>query len=304
MCGIIGYIGFRNVKSVLIHGLKRLDYRGYDSCGIAFIENKKIKIKKVVGRVKRLEKEIRNLDCFSCMGIAHTRWATHGIVNEKNAHPHFSCDNRIALVHNGIIENYSELRYLLKKEGHNFSSETDTEVIAHLIEKFLNEGENIEDSFVKALELVEGAYAISMIYLKEPEKIFIARKSSPIVIGLGKVRDEKKEKNKRKKEFFVASDISALLPYTKKFIFLKDGELAILSKKNLTVKSLNLKKIKVDPEIVEIKIKAGEISRRGFPNFMKKEIFEQSYTISRAFRGRINKLKDFGSKIKLREEEI
>jgi len=292
MCGIVGYIGYRNAVPILLQGLKRVDYRGYDSCGLAIIDNKKekIRVKKVIGRIEKLKKNVRWLkNSDSTIGIAHTRWATHGRVTEKNAHPHFSCDGKIAVVHNGIIENYSELKILLEREGHKFSSETDTEIMAHLIEKFLLKGFDIEESFIRALKLIEGAYAFAMIYLPE-KKIFVAKRGSPIVLGIGK------------KEMFIASDVSVILPNTKKCIFMKDNELAILSINRICVK--NLDKLEIIPEIVDLKLKADEISRKGFPNFMLKEIFEQPLTISRALKGRINKIKKFDLKLNLSRKEI
>lgn len=274
MCGIIGYIGSKNAKPILLKALKILEYRGYDSCGIAVIEGECLKIKKVVGRIEILEREIKNEFKDSCMGIAHTRWATHGIVNEKNAHPHTDCKKEIAVVHNGIVENYSELKIMLESEGHKFQSETDTEVIAHLIEKFLNENNTMEDALINSLKVIEGAYAIAIICSRCPEKIFAAKKSSPLVIGIGK------------NETFIASDAVAILPYTNKAIFLRDNEIAVISKKGCDIK--NFEKKTVTQEITELKWQLQEISKKGFPDFMLKEIMEQSESIKNAFKGRID----------------
>src|SRR3989338_1669503 len=271
MCGIIAYTGCKKAKPILLDGLKMLEYRGYDSAGIAVIENGRIESKRVVGRVNNLARACRGILENSDCGIAHTRWATHGKVNETNAHPHFDCADNIAVVHNGIIENYAELKKMLENEGHKFRSETDTEVLAHLVEKFSHEG--AENAIIRALKLVEGAYAIALMHKEEPGKIFAARKSSPLVIGVGK------------NEFFVASDSLAIIPYTNKVIFLKDEEVAIITPKGYTIK--NLDKTQVNEQITDLKLKIEEVHKGGFQNFMLKEIFEQPKSIKNAFRGRI-----------------
>ena len=257
MCGIIAYTGCKKAKPILLDGLKRLEYRGYDSAGIAVIENGRIESKRVVGRVNNLARACRGILENSDCGIAHTRWATHGKVNETNAHPHFDCADNIAVVHNGIIENYAELKKMLENEGHKFRSETDTEVLAHLVEKFSHEG--AENAIIRALKLVEGAYAIALMHKEEPGKIFAARKSSPLVIGVGK------------NEFFVDSDSLAIIPYTNKVIFLKDEEVAIITPKGYTIK--NLDKTQVNEQITDLKLKIEEVHKGGFQNFMLKEIF-------------------------------
>lgn len=290
MCGIIGYIGNSKAKLILLDSLKRMEYRGYDSAGIAILENGKIESRKAVGRIENLAKNCKDIFDGSTYGIAHTRWATHGNVNETNAHPHFDCKKEIAVVHNGIIENYTELKQILA--SHKFESETDTEVIAHLIEELLKKEKNIEDALIKALKLVEGAYAIAIIYAKEPNKILVAKKSSPLVIGVGN------------EEMFVASDALAIMPYTNKVIFLKDNEIAIITQKDYTVK--NLEKVKVNSEIKELKFKLNEASKDGYPDFMLKEIFEQPKTIKEAFKGRIdwkNATAKFGG-INIKEKEL
>ncbi len=273
MCGIIGYIGNKEASPILIEGLKKLEYRGYDSAGVATINNKSILIKKDVGKISEIEKKLDWASLLGNVGIAHTRWSTHGAVTKMNAHPHNDCKNEIALVHNGIIENYAELRFLLAKEGHSFKSETDTEVLAHLIEKFL-EHCDIENAIIKTLKIVEGAYALAILYVKEPEKIFIAKKSSPLVIGLGK------------DEMFVASDVIAIMPHTKKIVYLNDNEIAILTKQNYTVK--NFDAVKIDKKVQELKWDIEQTSLNGFDHFMLKEIFEQPTTIQNAFKGRID----------------
>jgi len=273
MCGIIGYIGNKKVAPILVEGLKKLEYRGYDSAGVATISNKSILIKKDVGKISEIEKKLNLVGLLGNVGIAHTRWSTHGAVTKMNAHPHNDCKNEIALVHNGIIENYAELRFLLAKEGHFFKSETDTEVLAHLIEKFL-EHSDIENAIIRTLKIVEGAYALAILYAKEPEKIFIAKKSSPLIIGLGK------------NEMFTASDVVAIMPYTKKIVYLNDNEIAILTKQNYTVK--NLDAVEIDKKVQELKWDAEQASLDGFDHFMLKEIFEQPTTIQNAFKGRID----------------
>ena len=273
MCGIIGYIGNKEASPILIEGLKKLEYRGYDSAGVATINNKNILIKKDVGKISEIEKKLNWASLLGNVGIAHTRWSTHGAVTKMNAHPHNDCKNEIALVHNGIIENYAELRFLLAKEGHSFKSETDTEVLAHLIEKFL-EHCDIENAIIKTLKIVEGAYALAILYVKEPEKIFIAKKSSPLVIGLGK------------DEMFVASDVIAIMPHTKKIVYLNDNEIAILTKQSYTVK--NFDAVKIDKKVQELKWDIEQTSLNGFDHFMLKEIFEQPTTIQNAFKGRID----------------
>jgi glucosamine--fructose-6-phosphate aminotransferase (isomerizing) len=290
MCGIVAYTGYRKAKPILLDCLKRLEYRGYDSCGMAVFEEKELKFKKIVGRVENLNKSCKNILDNSTLGIAHTRWATHGKVNERNAHPHFDCKREIAIVHNGIIENYYELKRMLEKEGHRFRSETDTEVIAHLVEKFIDKG--IENAFIRVLKLIDGAYAIALIYQKESKKILAARKSSPLILGL------------KKKEFFIASDSFAMMPYTNRVVFLKDREVAIITPDGYSIK--NLEKIRVNKEVTKLEWQLKEAHKDNFKNFMLKEIFEQPKSIRDAFSGRILLKKataKFGG-INLSEEEL
>jgi glucosamine--fructose-6-phosphate aminotransferase (isomerizing) len=270
MCGIIGYIGEKEATPVLINGLKKLEYRGYDSCGLSLIENNKINSKKVIGKVEVLEKAANHSK--SKIGIAHTRWATHGKVTEANAHPHYDCNKSISIVHNGIIENHQELKHILNH--HTFKSNTDTEVIAHLIEEFLQKDKTIEEAFTETLNLLEGAYSIAMIHKENPDKIFVARKSSPLVLGIGE------------NETLVASDVVPILKYTNNIIYLQDGDIAILEQRDYKIK--NIENITVDREIIKLKMNISEISKGEFPHFMLKEIYEQSNSVKNAFKGRID----------------
>jgi glucosamine--fructose-6-phosphate aminotransferase (isomerizing) len=290
MCGIIAYLGNKQAFPILINGLKKLEYRGYDSAGICVEDNHQLFLAKKRGKVSELEKEFLNeygvcsiKDGFhSCeqkrelkeikgnMGIAHTRWATHGEPNEINAHPHFDCKKEIAVVHNGIIENYTSLKEILEKEGHVFISKTDTEVISHLIEKFY--GGNLEEAVIKALKLVEGTFGLAVISKKE-KKIVVARRGSPVVLGIGEG------------ENIVASDAVAVLPYTKKVIYLGDNEMVVLTENNYAIKNLDGQQ--VEKIIDEIKWTSGEIEKRGYKHFMLKEIFEQPKAIENTLLGRI-----------------
>jgi glutamine---fructose-6-phosphate transaminase (isomerizing) len=272
MCGIVGYIGKRQVKDVLIEGLHRLEYRGYDSAGVAFLEGGKLKRVRALGKVAELEKKTESLNVISTLGIAHTRWATHGKPAEKNAHPHADCSKSIALVHNGIIENYLELKEKLLKKGHVFSSETDTEVVAHLIEEYLKREASFEKAFSQALKELRGTYGIAVVYAKEPEKLFVARMGSPLLLGVGK------------DEYFVASDVSAILAHTKRVVYLNDGEWAILTRENYVVKSGGRVQEKDE---TDVEWSEKEAHRGGHPHFMLKEIFEQPESFADALRGRL-----------------
>lgn len=271
MCGIIAYFGKKNAAPILIDGLKKLEYRGYDSAGVCLLSDGNLYSSKIKGRVSDLEKLALGLK-QSNIGIAHTRWATHGEPNEINAHPHFDCKNEIAVVHNGIIENYTTLKEILEKEGHKFISKTDSEVLSHLIEKFYNG--DIEEAVIKALKLVVGTFGIAVICSKE-NKIVVARRGSPIVLGVGEG------------ENIIASDAVAVLPYTKKVIYLNDNEMAVLTENNYSIKNFDGQI--VEKEIDEIKWTAAEIEKKGFKHFMLKEIFEQPIAIENTLRGRIDK---------------
>ncbi len=276
MCGIVGYIGKGNVKEILLDSLQRLEYRGYDSAGIALLDNSnKIDIFKKTGRISNLRLNLHSIDSSAKIGIGHTRWATHGGVTDENAHPHFDCDNKIALVHNGIIENYNVLKNLLEKKGHNFKSETDTEVLVHLIEDiYKGENNSLEEAVIKALNLVQGTYGIALISSYEPNKIICARNGSPLVVGMGQ------------NEMFVASDVNAIIPYTRNVIYLEDKEMVVITEENCNTFNLNYEKIVKPISKVEWDLEA--ISQNGYETFMLKEIFEQPDAMLNAMRGRVN----------------
>lgn len=271
MCGIVGYIGNKKVVPILIAGLKRLEYRGYDSAGLAVIENNQIQVAKEAGKITELESIIHDTDFQSTIGIGHTRWATHGEPTKTNAHPHTDGSNNIAIIHNGIIENYSVLRSMLENKGHKFKSETDTEIAAHLIDEFY-EGD-FEAAFRRALGELDGAYGFAVITKYEPDKIFVARQGSPLVVGVG---DD---------EYFIASDVSAIVSHTRSVFYLNDGEMAILSKDGIKTKS-SANEI-IDKKVEKITFDIERIEKSGYPHYMLKEIFEQPNTIKDAFRGRI-----------------
>ncbi len=275
MCGIFGYVGERELINLLINSLKRLQYRGYDSVGLCFIKNRKLEVFKRKGKIGEFEKELMNLNHTKTqngfnIGIAHTRWATHGEPNEINAHPHLDCKKEIAIVHNGIIENYASLKKILEKEGHKIISDTDSEIIAHLIEKFYVD--NIEEATIKAVELIEGTYGIAIIH-KNENKIIATKKGSPLIIGIGE------------NEMFISSDATAILNYTKKVIYLEDNEIAVVTQNNYEIKRLNGEKI--DKKIHELRWTIDEIEKSGFKHFMLKEIFEQPEAIRNTLRGRL-----------------
>ena len=271
MCGIIGYIGTKNAIPILIHGLKSLEYRGYDSAGISFLKDGKICVRRCAGKIRDLEKTIRGERLKSVMGVGHTRWATHGKPTEENAHPHRA--GGIVVVHNGIIENYYELREKLKKKGHVFTSETDTEVICHLIQSYSKKGFNIEEATKKALTHVEGAYAIGVMSEAEPDRILAVKHDSPLVIGIGDG------------EYFIASDIPAFLKYTRDVIIPENGEMAILTREGCSLYDIQKKKyVKRKPE--RIKWSPTMAEKGGYRHFMLKEIYEQPRAVSDTIRGR------------------
>jgi len=275
MCGIIGYIGDKNVYPILIQGLQRLEYRGYDSAGVA-IYNGSLTVHKCKGRVADLERHIANKDISGSIGIGHTRWATHGEPNDVNAHPHTSMNGNFVLVHNGIIENYAELKADLKKNGITFQSETDTEVLVNLIEYFYQKGEdvNAEIAVRFALSKVVGAYGIAVICKNEKDQIIVARKGSPLVIGIGHG------------EYFIASDATPIIGYTNSVIYLNDYDVAIITKDSLTLKTVE--NIPVAFKITKVDMTIGDFEKGDFEHFMLKEIFEQPKTIADTFRGRIS----------------
>ena len=269
MCGIVGYIGCKKAVPVLINGLLSLEYRGYDSAGIAVFNHNTIDVIKDKGRVKNLQENplLKNID--SKIGIAHTRWATHGVPSKENAHPHVDNSKQYAVVHNGIIENYDELRKKLTENGYTLYSETDTEIIPNLIHFYYNKLENEDDIFIKAVSLalkdLVGSYAIEVLSPLFPNEIVVAKKDSPLVIGVGE------------NENFIASDIPAVLSSTKKFSFLEDYELAIVEKNSINFYDIELKKIK--KELKDIDWDAVSSEKNGYEDYMLKEIFEQSNAV-------------------------
>ncbi len=273
MCGIVGYIGEKNCVPIIINGLKRLEYRGYDSAGIALIFDHHSEVIKNKGKVSLLEDKIDSLDLSANLGIGHTRWATHGVPNEINAHPHFNTSKNLYVIHNGIIENYQTLRTGLQKLGYEFITQTDSEVLPHLIDSFLVKGHSLFKSVQLALSEVDGTYGIAVIYEKEPDKIIAARKGSPLVLGIGE------------NENFVASDVSAIISHTKQIVYLEDGEIIQVFKNHFNAKT-NLDK-EVKKEIHEISMTLDEIDKGGFPHFMLKEIMEQPESVRNSMRGRI-----------------
>jgi len=275
MCGIVGYIGKRQAFPVLIDGLKRLEYRGYDSAGIAYHTEDGIKSLKVMGKIIELEKEVMKQTDQPNIGIAHTRWATHGEPSITNAHPHTDCTGKIAVVHNGIIENYRSLRKYLSDRGHKFSTETDTEVIAHLIEDIYNGGDIPFWKAVRgALQEIEGTYGIAVLFADEPNKIFAARHGSPLLIGAGE------------DEHIVASDAAAVVRYTSNVIYLDEGTLATIKADSIVISTLDAEPI--IPKVEKISMSLDEIEKSGYDHYMLKEIYEQPQTLENAYRGRLN----------------
>lgn len=273
MCGIVGYIGSQSAREIILNGLKRLEYRGYDSAGMALV-NGETRIFKCKGRVKDLEEIVAKSDFNGTTGMGHTRWATHGEPNELNAHPQISYKGNFIVVHNGIIENYSTLKKHLEGRGIEFSSQTDTEVLANLIEHLYIEGDlTAEQAITLALNRVEGAYGLVIICTKEPDRLFAAKKGSPLVIGVGEG------------ENFIASDATPIVEYTQRVIYLNDDDIAIIKKDELILKTIRV--AMVQHEVKELDLKIGEIDKEGFAHFMLKEIFEQPRAIHDTFRGRV-----------------
>lgn len=273
MCGIVGYVGSRRAVPILLSGLKRLEYRGYDSAGLVVVEDEAIQRYRDVGRVKNLEKKVQGLSSTATFGIAHTRWATHGKPTEKNAHPHADGSERFFVVHNGIIENHDKLRSQLIADGCVFTSDTDTEVIVHLISKFFNG--NLEKAVEEMLPLIEGTFGIAAICADDPDKIVVARRGSPVILGIGK----------NNREMFVASDVSAVIQYTDQVIYLEDNEMAVVQPGEYRILSFDHKVIERETFRVDWKVEDGDLN--GYEHFMLKEIFEQPETVSNAMRGRV-----------------
>ncbi|CAN5464170.1 glutamine--fructose-6-phosphate transaminase (isomerizing) [soil metagenome] len=281
MCGIVAYIGKREVYPILIKGLQRLEYRGYDSAGIAIL-NGDLKVFKKAGKVSDLATSVKGQDVSGHLGMGHTRWATHGEPNDRNAHPHFSQTKNFAIIHNGIIENYNSIKEELKKRGHEFQSDTDTEVLIHLIEDIYENGHVGMDEAVRlALGEVIGAYAIVVLGKDHPTEMIAARKGSPIVVGVGKEAGE----------YFVASDATPIIEYTNNVIYLNDGEVAYVKDGKLTVKTIE-NQVKT-PYVQELEMKLEELEKGGYDHFMLKEIYEQPRSIWDSMRGRIDAQKGF-----------
>lgn len=274
MCGIVGYVGHRDAQPVIIKGLKRLEYRGYDSAGIALL-NDGLNVYKKKGKVSELEEYLKGKNLKSTIGIGHTRWATHGEPNDTNAHPHYSASKKLAIIHNGIIENYSALKQDLQSKGHVFSSETDTEVLIHFIEDIQDKNNcSIDEAVRLALTKVVGAYAIVIMSLEDPNLLIAARKGSPLVIGVGK------------DEFFIASDATPIVEYTKEVVYLNDFEIAIINNGELKIKTIE--DAPMTPYIQKLELELETIEKGGFDHFMLKEIFEQSRSIKDCLRGRLD----------------
>jgi glucosamine--fructose-6-phosphate aminotransferase (isomerizing) len=273
MCGIVGYVGHRRILPVLLQGLKRLEYRGYDSAGVAWPQDGKLSRVRVKGKLSALEDVLEDYrGTKSSVGIGHTRWATHGEPTEDNAHPHTDCSGELVVVHNGIIENYASLRRGLEAEGHRFASETDTEVLAHLIEKYLDG--DLAAAIRQALRDAEGSYALGVLWAKMPDTLIAARKHSPLVLGVGD------------QEAFIASDIPALLPFTRQVIFLEDDEMAILSSKGISIQSV-ADGTPLERQAQTVTWDAAMAEKGGYKHFMLKEIYEQPHAILNTFRGRV-----------------
>ncbi|GAB3024392.1 glutamine--fructose-6-phosphate transaminase (isomerizing) [Spirosoma pulveris] len=274
MCGIVAYVGHREACPLVIKGLKRLEYRGYDSAGVALINHQGLAVYKKKGKVAALEHELIGKDVQATIGMGHTRWATHGEPNDANAHPHYSFHRKLAIIHNGIIENYAAIKQALLKKGHTFTSETDTEVLGQFIEDIWeNNGGTLEEAVRLALQEVVGAYAIVIMSQTEPTQLIAARKGSPLVIGVGD------------NEFFLASDATPIVEYTKDVIYLNDYEVAIIREGELSVVTLD--NTTTTPYVHKVELELEAIEKGGFDHFMLKEIFEQPRSIADSMRGRV-----------------
>jgi len=273
MCGIVGYIGTKDCVPLLMNGLKRLEYRGYDSAGLGLISNGESQVIKRKGKVSVLEKDLDQITIKPNLGIAHTRWATHGVPNEVNAHPHFNTDKTLFVIHNGIIENYLTIRKGLQSLGYDFITDTDSEVIPQLIDSFLKKGYPLVKAVHSALSKIEGTYGIAVVYSKEPDKLIAARKGSPLLIGVGN------------NENFVASDASAIIAHTKHVVYLEDGEIAEIYPDKFLTRTLDEEII--DKEVHKITMTLDEIDKGGYDHFMLKEIMEQPISVLNSMRGRL-----------------
>jgi glucosamine--fructose-6-phosphate aminotransferase (isomerizing) len=273
MCGIVGYIGSKDTAKVLLDGLRRLEYRGYDSAGIAVFHRGKIEIRRKVGKLTKLEEVVEKEAFDGKVGVGHTRWATHGRPSDENAHPHKA--GKVAVVHNGIIENYLPLKDFLRKKGHVFSSETDTEIVAHLVDEFIQEGHSFLDAVRMTMDKIKGSYALGILYEGDDVCLIGARNEAPLVIGLGEG------------EYFIASDIPPVLSYTRNFIFMDDGEVALLSSKGVKVYGTRGEEVAKEPKRVDWNPLMAE--KGGYKHFMLKEIFEQPRAVTDTIRGRLSK---------------
>ena len=282
MCGIVGYIGEKQSYPILINGLHRLEYRGYDSAGVSLINDKgELLVYKAKGKVSALEASVADKDVSGTIGIAHTRWATHGEPNAANAHPHYSQSKNLALVHNGIIENYKALRTELEKNNMTFVSETDTEVLVQLVEYMMNSHHcDLYTAVQLALKNVVGAYAIAILEKSHPDQIVCARKGSPLIIGVGKSETGRKE-------FYLGSDATPIVEYTKDVVYLKDEEIAIMDRTG-RLDITNLANVKQTPQLVKLQLNLDQLEKGGFPHFMLKEIWEQPNALRTCIRGRLN----------------
>ncbi|WP_028526744.1 glutamine--fructose-6-phosphate transaminase (isomerizing) [Runella limosa] len=275
MCGIVAYVGHQEACPIIIKGLKRLEYRGYDSAGIALLNKDGLNIYKKKGKVVALEEELKSKDTAACIGIGHTRWATHGEPNDRNAHPHYSNHKKLAIIHNGIIENYATIKQKLLQKGHEFRSETDSEVLIHFIEDIQSEVNcTLLEAVRLALQEVVGAYAIVVMTEDEPSQLIAARKSSPLVIGVGE------------DEFFFASDATPIIEYTKDVVYLDDNQIALV--RNNELKIVNLENERQLPYVQKLEMELEAIEKGGYDHFMLKEIFEQPRSIADSMRGRVN----------------
>jgi len=275
MCGIVGYVGNKQVVPLIIDGLRKLEYRGYDSAGIAVVDqNHKLEIRRAEGKLRNLEEALRKQPLDGTYGLGHTRWATHGRPTEENAHPHRDCTGRVVVVHNGIIENYLQLKDELRKKDHEFVTETDTEIVAHLIEEHLKNGADFESAIRKTVRELRGIFALSMLSADAPDTIISARQGPPVVIGLGDG------------EYFVASDIPAILEHTRDVFFLNDGEIAVLTKQSVRV--TDFAGNPVEPAKQRITWDPIEVEKGGFKHFMLKEIYEQPRAVRETVEGRIS----------------
>ena len=277
MCGIVGYIGRKEAYPVLIKGLRRLEYRGYDSAGVALINNEgQLNVYKTKGKVDNLTEYCNDKDVTGCVGIAHTRWATHGEPSSRNAHPHYSQSHNLAIIHNGIIENYADIKQKLIEKGVSFQSDTDTEVLVQLVEYIMVKKQlSLLEAVQVALYQVIGAYAIAIVDKRDPNQIIAARKQSPLVVGIGQ------------DEFFLGSDASPIIEYTDKVVYLEDGMIAVI-RLGEELKVMSILGEEQDLKVKKVDIDLGQIEKGGYPHFMLKEIFEQPECLTNCMRGRVN----------------